>query len=166
MFPCRDVFTCWCFGHEWDDSPTIFTSNVLMSENHGQITSPVTTKSLFTASYKFLHGLEQMEMMKTAPTHHFAIIFCGGSVDCGIVTLPKHVLYHFRRLSSKHFQGLGRWCAFSPSSIYYKVNNIYGLPWITMFLVTSDVIRRYFSRVMRSRGKIFYHSPSERSKTR
>ena len=35
---------CWCFGHEWGDSPTIIASNVLLSENHGQITSHVTTK--------------------------------------------------------------------------------------------------------------------------
>ena len=35
------------FGHKWGDLPIIFTSDEVTSENHWQITSRVTKKSLF-----------------------------------------------------------------------------------------------------------------------
>ena len=38
------------FGHKWGDLPMIFTSDEVTSENHWQITSRVTEKSLFTVT--------------------------------------------------------------------------------------------------------------------
>ena len=47
-------------GHEWGDLPKIFTSDEVTSENHWQIASRVTQKSLFTvtnASFYFLYAI-------------------------------------------------------------------------------------------------------------
>ena len=47
------------FGHEWGDLPMIFTSDEVTSENHCQIASRVTPKSLFTVTnllFYFLHA--------------------------------------------------------------------------------------------------------------
>ena len=46
--------------HEWGDLPLIFTSDEVMSENHWQIASRVTQKSLFTVTnelFYFLHAI-------------------------------------------------------------------------------------------------------------
>ena len=48
------------FGHEWGDLPMIFTSDEVTSENHWQITSRVTKKSLLTVTnvlFHFLHAI-------------------------------------------------------------------------------------------------------------
>ena len=48
------------FGHEWGDLPMIFTGDEVTSENHWQITSRVTKKSLFTATnvfFCYLHAI-------------------------------------------------------------------------------------------------------------
>ena len=48
------------FGHKWGDLPMIFTSDEVTSENHWQITSPVTKKSLITVTnvlFYFLHAI-------------------------------------------------------------------------------------------------------------
>ena len=48
------------FGPEGGDLPIIFTSDKLMSENHWQITSQMTKKSLFTVinvSFYFFHAI-------------------------------------------------------------------------------------------------------------
>ena len=48
------------FGHEWGDLPIIFTSDEVTSENHWQIASRVTKKSLFTVTnvlFYFLHAI-------------------------------------------------------------------------------------------------------------
>ena len=52
------------FGHEWGDLPMIFTSDEVTSENHWQITSRVTKKSLFTVTnvlFYFLHAILYLE---------------------------------------------------------------------------------------------------------
>ena len=52
------------FGHEWGDLQMIFMSDKVTSENHGQITSPVTKKSLFmvmSVLFYFLHVILSIE---------------------------------------------------------------------------------------------------------
>ena len=52
------------FGHEWGYLPMIFTSDEVTSENHWQITSWVTKKSLFTVTnvlVYFLHAILYLE---------------------------------------------------------------------------------------------------------
>ena len=58
-------------GHEWCDLPMIFTSDEVTSENHWQIASRLTQKSLFTVTnvlFNFLHAIlcpEHTILLKT-----------------------------------------------------------------------------------------------------
>ena len=47
-------------GHEWGDLPLVFTRDEVTSENHRQIASQVTQKSLFSETnvlFYFLHAI-------------------------------------------------------------------------------------------------------------
>ena len=49
----------WLLGHKWGDLPVIFTRDEVTGENHWQIASRVTQKSLFMVtniSFYFLHA--------------------------------------------------------------------------------------------------------------
>ena len=46
------------FGHEWSDLPMIFMSDEVTSENHWQITSRVTRKSLFMVTNVLFYFLQ------------------------------------------------------------------------------------------------------------
>ena len=79
-------------GHEWGDSPIIFTSDSVTSENYWQITSRVTTNIVINGSPYIISFLtwfssaETGKSMKTAidrSLHH-----C-----CGIVKSHKHLLW-------------------------------------------------------------------------
>ena len=80
------------FGHEWGDLPMIFTSDEVTSDNHWQITSRVTKKSLFTITnvlFYFLHAilyLEHTVPLKKTSIAHFAIVARDGLFWLNIVT--------------------------------------------------------------------------------
>ena len=60
-------------GHEWGDLPMIFTSDEVTSENHWQIASRVTQKSLFTVTnvlFYFLHAILCPGTHQSAKNHH------------------------------------------------------------------------------------------------
>ena len=52
-------------GHGWGDLPIIFTGDEVTSENHWQIASRVTQKSLFTTTnvlFYFIHAISYPEL--------------------------------------------------------------------------------------------------------
>ena len=65
------------FGHEWGDLTMILTSDPVTSENHWQITSPVTKRSLLTATnvlFYFFHAIlcpEHTILLKTIINRSF-----------------------------------------------------------------------------------------------
>ena len=86
------------WGHEWGDLPIIFTRDEVTSENHWQIASPVTPKSLFTVTkvlFYFLHAiwcpehtipLKQLSWLSIAD---FAIVAKDSLFLLSIVTSPQ-----------------------------------------------------------------------------
>ena len=64
-------------GHEGGDLPMIFTSDEVTSENHRQIASRVTQKSLFTVTnvlFYFLHAILISRTHNSAKNHHRSLI--------------------------------------------------------------------------------------------
>ena len=96
------------FGHEWNDSPLIFTSGAITSENYWRITSRVTKNSLFTAiheSYMYMlsWGLKHRKIDENS-LRSISVSLYGGLVSCGIVTSRKHIIWrHVYRLLLKTF---------------------------------------------------------------
>ena len=82
-------------GHEWGDLPTIFTSDEVTSENHWQIASRVTQKSLFMVTdvlFYFLHAIwcpEHPIPLKQLSIADFAIVAKDGLFWFSIVTSPQ-----------------------------------------------------------------------------
>ena len=83
------------FGHEWGDLPMIFTSDEVTSENHWQITSRVTKKSLFTLTnvlFYFLHAIYVLNTQfryKQSSMTHLAIV-AKGNVFSGLALWRHH----------------------------------------------------------------------------
>ena len=82
-------------GHEWGDLPITFTSEEVTSENHWQITSRVTQKSLFMATnvlFYFLHDIlcpEHTISLNQSLIADFAIVAEDGLFWISIVTSPQ-----------------------------------------------------------------------------
>ena len=80
----------------------IFTSDEVTSENHWQITSWVTEKSLFTVtnvSFYFSHAIlcpERIIPLKQPSSIHFSIVAKDGLFSLSIVTSPQ--LSHEREI--------------------------------------------------------------------
>ena len=99
-----DLLRITIFLHKWLNSPNDFTSEPGTCDSDWGITSHV----LFMASHvlflfltRFVWTKIHVKSIKAPLTPHFAIFVCGRSVNCGIVTLHKHVLWsHFDKLPS------------------------------------------------------------------
>ena len=82
-------------SHEWGNFPITFTSEEVMSENHWQIASRVTQKSLFMATnvlFYFLHDIlcpEHTISLKQLLIADFAIVAEDGLFWISIVTSPQ-----------------------------------------------------------------------------
>ena len=79
------------FGHEWGDSPIIFTSDAVTSENHWRITQWVTKTSLLMAT-NFLHAFLVLKHREIHENSHRSIaaslLF---TVDQSVVALWRQV---------------------------------------------------------------------------
>ena len=91
----HELLSITILSHEWGDFPITFKSEEVMSENHWQIASRVTQKSLFMATnviFYFLHAIlcpEHTISLKQLLIAGFAIVAKDGLFWLGIVTSPQ-----------------------------------------------------------------------------
>ena len=94
-------------SHEWGDFPITFKSEEVMSENHWQIASRVTQKSLFMVTnvlFYFLHAIlcpEHTISLKQLLIPDFAIVAEDGLFWLSIVTTPQ-LIYDVTRTLCWH----------------------------------------------------------------
>ena len=97
------------FGHEWGDLPMIFTSGEVTSENHWQIISRVTNKSLFTVTnvlFYFLHAIYYLEHHSATSNHRSLISPLSLRTLFSNLTLWRH---HGWSVTSREREALALW---------------------------------------------------------